>query len=151
MDMLFRTPILVLPFTVFGLVAANSVLHVVAYIGQRRAMRRCTETAEAVVVRLEQGFRHADLPPEYAPYFAVWRFKHPEYGPIDTPTGPYFMFSSKRRPPALYTARPIRYDPRDPENAFFDWDRPGPVQPCLHAAILCLSLAGLCLTLALAP
>lgn len=40
MDMLFRTPILVLPFTVFGLVAANSVLHVVAYIGQRRAMRR---------------------------------------------------------------------------------------------------------------
>lgn len=151
MDMLFRTPVRVLPFTVFGLVAANSVLHVVAHIGQRRAMRKCTETAEAVVVRLEQGFRYADLPPEYAPCFAVWRFTHPEYGPVDAPTGPYFMFSSKRRPPALYTARPIRYDPRDPDNAFFDEDRPGPVRPFLHTAALCLSLVGLCLTLALAP
>lgn len=151
MDMLFRTPVRILPSTVFGLVAANSVLHIVAYIGQHRAMRKCTETAEAVVVRLEQGFRYTDLPPEYAPCFAVWRFTHPEYGPVDTPTGPYFMFSSKRRPPALYTARPIRYDPRDPENAFFDEDRPGPVRPFLHMVLLCLSLVGLCSTLALAP
>lgn len=151
MDVLFRTLVRVLPFAVFGLVAANSVLHVVDYIEQRRAMGKCTETAEAVVVRLEQGFRYAGLPPEYAPCFAVWRFTHPEYGPVDTPTGPYFMFSSKRQPPALYTTRPIRYGPKDPGNTFFDWDRPGPVQPCLHAAVLCLSLAGLYLTLALAP
>lgn len=151
MDMLFKTLVRVLPFAVFGLAAADSALHVVDYIGQRRAMGKCTETAEAVVVRLEQDFRYADLPPEYAPYFAVWRFTHPEYGPVDTQTGPYFMFSSKRQPPALYTARPIRYDPRDPENAFFDWDQPGPVRPCLHAAVLCLSLAGLYLVLARAP
>lgn len=101
MDVLFRTLVRVLPFAVFGLVAANSVLHVVDYIEQRRAMGKCTETAEAVVVRLEQGFRYAGLPPEYAPCFAVWRFTHPEYGPVDTPTGPYFMFSSKRQPPGV--------------------------------------------------
>lgn len=151
MDMSFRTLVRILSFAVFGLVAADSALHIVRNIRQQSAMKRCTETAEAVVVRLKQGFKYADLPPEYAPCFAVWRFKHPEYGPVDTPTGPYFMFSSKRRPPALYTARAIRYDPEDPENAFFDEDRPGPVQTCLRTAVLCLSLVGLCLTLALAP